>query len=630
MVAAVGSVGALVVPTSVSAEEARLGPIDPGSRLVEFDLPNTSSLPTDIEAGADGSVWVSMFAEKAVVHLDRDGRLIAKAPLTGMVTSLATDHEGGVWGVELLANYIVHVTADHLAIEYTLRPDGAFPTGIWDGGDQVYFTQPGAGGIGILTESTGTITEHPIAGSVTPSGISGLDDQVWVTDPNAERVWMLDRAGAVLPGGPRSEAYLEARLTGIESGQPKAIYYTERSAGLVTSASRTALFNARGSLKGIVQIGGTFWSADAVSNTILYLGSRNWGEYVLPSPNSGITALTVTEGRFLWALEKRTGRLARLDTLVGVEMMRKGGTDRYEAASVIGEDDLAASGTAYLVSGEKFADALSAGATAAAEGAPILLTRGTELPAVVRAQLSRLKPRKIVVVGGPSSVSEGVLAAVRAAVPGADLTRVSGADRYEVSRTLVRSMDLPDGDVGLYLANGQNYPDALSSTPAAVHLGTGVLLIDGSKPLLSDADLAIVKSRVTRGKYVKIVGGELSVSSGIEAQLRGVVLVQRIAGPDRYAVSAAVNEDAFDEAGLHSLSPSSGSSAYLASGENFPDALAGGAAAAISDSPLFLARRACVPEAALERIASQGVELGVILGGVNTLSERIESLTSCG
>ena len=62
--------------------------------------------------------------------------------------------------------------------------------------------------------------------------------------------------------------------------------------------------------------------------------------------------------------------------------------------------------------------------------------------------------------------------------------------------------------------------------------------------------------------------------------------VVRRAGADRYATSAAVSAAAF---------PNGAATAYVASGEVFPDALSASSPAAITPAPLLLVRASCMP-----------------------------------
>ncbi|WP_291051141.1 cell wall-binding repeat-containing protein [Herbiconiux sp.] len=297
--------------------------------------------------------------------------------------------------------------------------------------------------------------------------------------------------------------------------------------------------------------------------------------------------------------------------------VRLAGTDRYDqavrAASAFGSAD-----TVYLASGEKFADALSASAVAGAHGSPLLLTAADTVPPTVLAQIVRLTPRTVVVVGGPLSVSDGVLEAISRQVTGATVVRVDGADRYEVSRALVVDpvVGVPHASE-LYLASGADFPDALTASPAAVHRHAPVLLVDGGEAAPSAAETELMRALGVRA--VTIVGGPRSVGSALEAELRSTMAVSRIAGADRYEVGVAVNRADFDSA----------STVYLASAASFPDALSGGPLAALQSAPLYVVPQNCVPAAVLGELARLAPTRIVVLGGPATLGPGVDALRPC-
>ena len=68
---------------------------------------------------------------------------------------------------------------------------------------------------------------------------------------------------------------------------------------------------------------------------------------------------------------------------------------------------------------------------------------------------------------------------------------------------------------------------------------------------------------------------------------------------------------------------------YLATGENFADALAGSALAAGQGVPLYVSRTACIPENVYESIVALGTETIVLLGGPAALSTDVANLELC-
>ena len=89
---------------------------------------------------------------------------------------------------------------------------------------------------------------------------------------------------------------------------------------------------------------------------------------------------------------------------------------------------------------------------------------------------------------------------------------------------------------------------------------------------------------------------------------------RRLAGADRYATAAAVARDGF---------AGGAETAVLATGEAFPDALAGGALAAAGGHPLLLTRSDGLPEPTAAALAELGVTRAVVLGGTNAVSDEV-------
>ncbi|WP_160329737.1 cell wall-binding repeat-containing protein [Microterricola viridarii] len=157
---------------------------------------------------------------------------------------------------------------------------------------------------------------------------------------------------------------------------------------------------------------------------------------------------------------------------------RIAGADRYETSARISAATFKPGvAVAYVATGADFPDALSGGAAAGSQASPVLLVQPTSVPAAIRAELQRLKPAKIVVLGSTGVVSAAVATALNGIAP---TTRVFGADRYATSASISAAVFSPDVKV-VYLATGADFPDALSGGPAAIKEGGPVLLVRGTR-----------------------------------------------------------------------------------------------------------------------------------------------------
>lgn len=73
---------------------------------------------------------------------------------------------------------------------------------------------------------------------------------------------------------------------------------------------------------------------------------------------------------------------------------------------------------------------MTAAARAGVHEAPVLLTGQAALPPETKQALSRLQPRRVVVVGGASSVSTAVMEQLRSYATSREVRRLAGSDRY--------------------------------------------------------------------------------------------------------------------------------------------------------------------------------------------------------
>jgi putative cell wall-binding protein len=92
---------------------------------------------------------------------------------------------------------------------------------------------------------------------------------------------------------------------------------------------------------------------------------------------------------------------------------RVSGADRYATAAKVSAKAFPTGAlVAYVVTGEDFPDGIAAGAVVARRGGPLLLTPRSRLPAVTKAELTRLRPDTAVVIGGEGVVSSTAYAGV--------------------------------------------------------------------------------------------------------------------------------------------------------------------------------------------------------------------------
>ncbi|MGR2751284.1 cell wall-binding repeat-containing protein [Agromyces arachidis] len=346
-----------------------------------------------------------------------------------------------------------------------------------------------------------------------------------------------------------------------------------------------------------------------------------------PSPKGGQQGLADTTQQLSLqeATEQAVTEEAASQTVEGpvIEAFASGvhrlaGADRYETAVAISKRFAPGVPVLYIATGLNFPDGLTAAAAAAAAGGPLLLTRTDAIPDVVRAEIVRLAPARIVVAGSDAVVGAAVYDELASLAPA--ISRFGGIDRYETGEQLVG--DAFDAATEAFVATGYDFPDALAASAAAGAIGAPVFLVEGLAQSARSSTIAMMKSLGVR--TVRIAGSAGAVSSGIAAQLAGNgFTVLRHEGPDRYLTATAINEAVFRS------TASAVGSAFLATGVEFADAMSGAALAGALGSPLYLTRATCIPYPAWDALRSMAPPARVILGSVGVVGDEVARNVAC-
>jgi putative cell wall-binding protein len=337
----------------------------------------------------------------------------------------------------------------------------------------------------------------------------------------AYHAWTLPAVG--YPGGARTMrleriAFVNGRpvVSGPTVG-PETTRRAERVAGAdryATAAAFSAATYAPGVPVVYVAAGDAFPDALAAAPA-----AGAGGGPVLLVDAFGVPAATAGELRRLapakvvvvGAAGRRPGIVATIQSLVGanVPVTTVAGVDRYATAALVSAGAFAPGvPVVYVATGLTFPDALAAGAAGARRGGPVLLVDG-DVPSAVAAELRRLRPESVVVLGGTNAVGEDVVAGIRDVLPTTTVVaRLAGADRYATAAALSRATYAPGEPVAL-VATGTTFADALTAGTAK----TPLLLVGATVPPETHTELDRLGSAVT------VLGGEAAVGSRLFAAL---------------------------------------------------------------------------------------------------------------
>lgn len=171
--------------------------------------------------------------------------------------------------------------------------------------------------------------------------------------------------------------------------------------------------------------------------------------------------------------------------------------------------------TVYVATGRAYPDALAGGLAAASENSPVLLTENSALPATTRAEIQRLQPSRIVIVGGSGAVSIGVATQLGGLAD--ELVRISGADRFATTAEVVREV-VPGTDT-VFIVTGRNFADALTGIPIAGLTSSGVLMVDAGTLHPS----VVTELERLDPRNILILGGTAAVSAEVASQLSAYI-----------------------------------------------------------------------------------------------------------
>ena len=298
------------------------------------------------------------------------------------------------------------------------------------------------------------------------------------------------------------------------------------------------------------------------------------------------------------------------EDLNGKNTERLAGSNRYETSAKISQKYFSSADTVILASGKNNADALVSASFANAHKAPILLTNKDITDESVLNEISRLKAKNIIIVGGSSSVSYKVEGEMRK--KGYSVRRLAGNNRYETSAMIAQEVKDITKVSKAILINGSKEADALTVSGLATSQGLPVIMTRSGE-LEGNAR---AKFNGWNLDQVYVVGGTNSISDSVVNQVRAKTKT-RLSGQDRFKTALAIADESY---------PST-KKVMFANGYNSIDALSAGAVTARAKMPILLVNRTSIPNSIKDRLNGK-ISQSVILGGESTIStSMINSLS---
>lgn len=196
-------------------------------------------------------------------------------------------------------------------------------------------------------------------------------------------------------------------------------------------------------------------------------------------------------------------------------------------------------------------------------------------------------------------------------------TQVAGDTRYDTA-VAASERAYPDGSDYVVIATGADFPDAL---------GGAALAGAADAPLLLTKKYALptsVRDEIIRldAHYAYVLGGTNSIADTVITELQGMspMMTNRLSGGTRYSTANAIAAETIDLLGA-----SYDGTAFVATGDTFPDALAASPIAAANGWPIYLTPKGGLDSTVSSAMQANGSNHGYLLGGTNTLSAAVET-----
>lgn len=357
---------------------------------------------------------------------------------------------------------------------------------------------------------------------------------------------------------------------------------------------------------------------------LIDVDSLNEGAYTIISSNPEIAdfdaddRLNITgRGPFVIRItEKGTDHIYEYQMVASQGLQRLAGANRVDTALAIAKGSYYGKAKAVVVArSDEFPDALTGSVLAYQKEAPVLLVGRSEedCQKLIEYLKGYLEPEGTVyILGQTVAVSQYVEDSVKNS-GFSNVIRLGGADRYGTAARISEHLGVAQSRP-VVIASGQKFPDSLSVSSIAAAQQYPLLIVNPNS-IPNEVKEELVRLNPS---MVYIIGLQGAVSDQVKnevAQLTGIGQenILRIGGQDRYESTLAVAQY-FDP---------SGRGISIATGRDFPDALAGSVYSARMQDPLILVEKVLSAQLS-EYIKERKPSDIVIFGGQGAVSPVIE------
>lgn len=281
--------------------------------------------------------------------------------------------------------------------------------------------------------------------------------------------------------------------------------------------------------------------------------------------------------------------------------MRISGPGRVETSIEISRFENTKSKTVILADARNYPDALAASNLTGGRYSVILVQN--QLTQEIINEIVRLEAQDLIILGGTNSISEDIERGLANIGGIKSISRIAGENRYDTCQKIFNHAKKKS----LILASGEKFPDALATSSILDQAG---LLLTKSGQLPSEVQAAI--EALNHDSFL-IVGGENSVQEDLASAIANQFQYAshtRISGNNRYETSAKIGDRLVS------------STVILASGENFPDALAASTLAQKIEVPILLVSKDKIDQSVIDYFKNHNIKKVLVVGGQLSISDK--------
>ncbi len=320
------------------------------------------------------------------------------------------------------------------------------------------------------------------------------------------------------------------------------------------------------------------------------------------------SAVSPREGNYTGSFIELSNYTPQAETLVSLANLRLGGQTRTDSSIEVSKFRFPnGAKSAYVINGTRYADVVLA-STLANDG-PLLYLPDKNIDTRIVDEIQRLKPEKIVIVGGSDVVEEAVYSRLSGFAP---VERLAGVSRIQTAIEVAKKRT-SSGTGAVYLVNGYEKASAALLQP---HLLEGPVYFTNNSELPTNS---LSELRAAQPSAVILLGGTAVVPQSVEDSIKQYfpnANITRFGGPDRFATSIAVSKARYADGAAKRI--------YLVNAVSETDTALAGTLNSTGDSgPVLYVEKDRLPQGICDEVVRLGANEVFVVGGEHNVSNTV-------